>query len=341
MSPLVSVLIPVLNEGAHLERALRLVRGQVIAGEIEILAIDGGSRDESRMILERVSAEDPRVRVLDNPAQRIPHALNIGLRQARGEFVARMDAHTWYPPDYLARGVQRLRRGDVAWVSGPALPAGDGKWSERIAIALNTRLGVGGAEFRRAGPERELDTGFAGLWRRETLENHGGWDEGWPVNEDGELAARIAASGGRIICVPEMAARYVPRNSLPALARQYWRYGQYRAKTCRRHPESMRRSHAFAPGLVITLLAASIPGPQRRVARAGSATWATTVAAVAGREAARGHAWSDALALPMVFVVMHVAWGSGFLVGCVRFGPPLTAFTRAVRRSNRARPRTL
>ena len=53
------------------------------------------------------------MRVLDNPAKRTPQALNLALRHARGGVIARMDAHTHYPPDYIARGVERLRAGDV------------------------------------------------------------------------------------------------------------------------------------------------------------------------------------------------------------------------------------
>ncbi len=332
MSPAVSVLVPVLNEEAHLEQAVRLMLSQDVPGDVEVLAVDGGSTDASRAILERLAAEDPRVRVLDNPAQRTPQALNIGLRAARGEFVARMDAHTWYPQDYLARGVERLRRGDVAHVSGPQIAEGAGTWSRRTAIALATPLGFGGAKFRRASGETEVDSGFTGVWRRQTVVDQGGWDEGWPVNQDAELAARIRSAGGRIVCVPEMAARYVPRDSLRALARQYWRYGQYRAKTSRRHPESMRRSHVLAPGLVLTVAGAVAPGPQRRPARLGAAAWGAAAVGTAAREAASGRATPvDAAALPVVFAAMHLPWGAGFLVGSARFGPPLAAFARIAR----------
>ena len=59
------------------------------------------------------------------PGTNVPERLNLGLGRARGAIVARMDAHTLYPPDYLARGVERLRRGGADHVSGPQLPQGD------------------------------------------------------------------------------------------------------------------------------------------------------------------------------------------------------------------------
>ena len=57
--------------------------------------------------------------MIDTPGRDTPGALNMGLRASRGEFIARMDAHSRYPPGYLAEGLARLRRGDVACVTGP------------------------------------------------------------------------------------------------------------------------------------------------------------------------------------------------------------------------------
>jgi succinoglycan biosynthesis protein ExoA len=327
----VSVLTPVLNEEAYIDEAARAMLAQRFDGEVEFLFVDARSEDRTVEILRELAARDPRVRVLENPDRSTPIALNIGLRAARGEFIARMDAHTHYPPDYLARGVERLRQGGAAHVSGPQLARGSGGWSRRVALALGSRLGTGEANFRHvSGDEIEVDSGFTGVWRRSTLEEQRGWDEEWHNDQDTELAARIRQSGGRIVCLPEMAADYIPRDSLRALARQYWRYGFYRAKTSGRHPESMRRSHVLAPGLVITMGVAALPGRLPRLARAALGLYVLVVAAVSASEA--GRAGRDAAALPLVFLTMHVAWGLGFVAGSLRFGPPLAAVARLLRR---------
>ena len=324
----VSVLIPVRNEAAHLRAVVAAMQAQEFDGSYELVFVDGGSEDGSRAILDEVAAADPRVRVLDNPARRTPHALNLALRAARGRVIARMDAHARYPPDYLALGVERLRRGDVDLVTGPALAEGEGRWSRRVALALATRLGTGGADFRHSADEEfEVDSGFAGLWRRETLERLGGWDEGWVNDQDFELAARIRKGGGRIVCVPAMAAGYFPRDSLRALAEQYHRYGFYRVKTSLRHPESLRRSHMVPPALVLTALAAAAaPRPLRRVARGGVAAYGATVLAASARSPL-----ADAAALPLVFATMHLSWGVGFLRGCATLGVPWRALAAALK----------
>ncbi len=324
----VSVLIPVRNEAAHLRAVVAAMQAQEFDGSYELVFVDGGSEDGSRAILDEVAAADPRVRVLDNPARRTPHALNLALRAARGRVIARMDAHARYPPDYLALGVERLRRGDVDLVTGPALAEGEGRWSRRVALALSTRLGTGGADFRHSADEEfEVDSGFAGLWRRETLERLGGWDEGWVNDQDFELAARIRKGGGRIVCVPAMAAGYFPRDSLRALAEQYHRYGFYRVKTSLRHPESLRRSHMVPPALVLTALAAAAaPRPLRRVARGGVAAYGAAVLAASARSPL-----ADAAALPLVFATMHLSWGVGFLRGCATLGVPWRALAAALK----------
>jgi hypothetical protein len=144
------------------------------------------------------------------------------------------------------------------------------------------------------------------------------------VNEDSELAARYCSNGGRIVGLPELAARYIPRDSIRGLARQYARYGFYRAKTARRHPDSMRRSLWLPPALVVTAAAAIAgPRPVRDLARVGVAVYGAALAAGSARAPDAGPA--DRGALPLVFATMHGSWGAGFLAGAARFGPPLAA----------------
>jgi len=329
-----SVLVPVLNEERYIRDTVRAMQSQSFDGQVEFLFMDGRSDDRTKAILEELAEEDPRIRVFDNPGRTSTAGLNVGLREARGEYIVRMDAHTFYPEDYIARGVERLRRGDVVWVAGPQVPHGTGTWSRRVALALNSWMGTGGSArwgADGAGPteERELDTGvFAGMWHRQTVEDHGGWDEEWAINQDSELAARILASGGRIVSLPGLAARYVPRDSLGSLARQYWRYGNYRAKTAARHPASLEARQLFPLALVIAVAAALIaPWPVRPLARLAVGAYVVALGVNAVRSAGEAGA-RDAATLPLVLAIMHLTWGAGFVSGSIRFGPPVAALAR-------------
>jgi len=338
--PAASILIPVRNEERWIRETAAAMRAQRFSGELEFLFVDGRSEDRTKAILDELAREDPRIHVLDNPARECTPALNIALRAARGDWVARMDAHSWYPEDYLERGVERLRRGDVEWVTGPAVPRATGPWARRVAIALGTELGQGGsAKWSAAGPggdehaELELDTGvFAGVWPRAALERLGGWDEGWPVNEDAEMAGRVLGAGGRIVCLPAMGAEYAPRDSLPGLARQYARFGFYRVKTSRRHPIALRRSHLASAALALTAAGALVPGRvPGRAARTGLALYGAALGPLSVRAGRRAGATPGELAgLPVVLAVMHLGWGFGFLAGCARFGAPWAGVRRAL-----------
>jgi cellulose synthase/poly-beta-1,6-N-acetylglucosamine synthase-like glycosyltransferase len=333
--PSITVLTPVLDEERHLPGVAGRMQAQDYPGEVEFLFIDGGSRDRSRAVLEGLAAQDPRIRLLDNPRRITPAALNVGLAAAHGEVVVRMDAHTHYPPDYLRLGVERLQRGGAVSVSGPQIAVGDGRWSRRVALALSTPLGVGGARFRLrgdAGAEFEVDTGFTGMWWRSTLEAAGGWDEDWTTDQDCELAFRLAADGGRHVCLPAMAAEYIARDSPRGLARQYWRYGYGKVRTWRRHPDAMRTSHVLPPGVALTAIAAvASPRPVRRAARLGVGVYAAALVAGAARARRRAPA-EDVAALPAVLATMHLAYGFGALWGFARIGVPTAALAGVARR---------
>jgi glycosyltransferase involved in cell wall biosynthesis len=317
----VSVLVPVRNEGAHLDRAVPAMLAQRFDGELEFIFAEGASHDDSRARLERFAALDSRVRIIDNPSGRTPDGLNLALGSARGSFVARMDAHAMYPPTYLADGVARLERGDVAWVAGPKRPRAHGGASGAVALALSSPLGQGPSRrFARrdtVGPaEQNLDTGvFTGVWRRASLQRHGGWNPRWLRNQDSELAARFLASGERIVSLESMTAEYFPRRTLRSFWRQYHEYGRYRARTLVRHPVARRRSHALSPGLVAALPAAASPiRVVRTPARAALGLYGTVVLMETAR-AVRVAPLRDAARLPVAFAGMHVAFGIGMWQG--------------------------
>jgi len=355
------VLVPVLNEGDDVRQIVAAMQEQSYPyGEVELIFADGLSEDSTRDHLEQAAAMDPRIKVLDNPRRGTASGLNVCLGAARCEYVARMDAHTIYPERYLALGVERLRRGDVGWVAGPQVPTASGRIGSAVAAALETPLGRGGSrKWEAAGQgtlahgvgdeapgrqtagaqtavapqpltsEYDLDTGvFCGVWRRDELLEVGGFDEGWPRNQDSELAARFLRRGRRIVCLPEMAASYRPRESLRGLWRQYREYGAYRAKTARRHPTSLRRSAVLPPLLVLDAVAAAlVPRALGRLARAGAGLYGAALTS-ASLQAVRHGRRGDALLLPVVLVTMHAAHGLGFLEGAARWGVPWAALLR-------------
>ncbi len=328
-----SVLVPVLNEERHLEAMLATMRAQVYEGELQFVLADGGSTDRSLEIIRRVAAEDPRIELHHNPAVHTASGLNIALAAARGTWVARMDAHAFYPPRYLADGVARLQAGGTRWVSGPQRPVGDNAVSRAVATALRSPLGQGGSlRWHREGESRaeyELDTGvFGGIWRRETLLEFEGWDERWHKNEDSELAARFFERGERLVCLQSMSADWVPRGSLRSLFEQYLGYGRFRMRTAIRHPNSLRRSHLAPPALVAGGALAVTSGRVGQRARRVCSIYAAALV-LEGMRLRRGKDPAEGLLVPAALLAMHAGHGLGLLGGMAEHGVPWAAIARS------------
>lgn len=326
--PRVTVVIPVRDEERSLAACLEAARCQDYpAGQLEILVVDGGSRDRSPEIVERFRALDARFHRLENPGGLVSSALNLGLRAARGEYLLRIDAHTLVAPDYVRRCVERLVESGADNVGGPMEPAGATPAGRAIALAMRSRFGVGTARFRFARQVEEVDTVYLGAFPIDLFQRVGEFNPDLVRNQDYEMNFRIRRAGGRILVDPAVRSTYLVRSDLVALWRQFFDYGFWKLQMLRRHPRSLRARQLAAPALVAGLaltLAASLAALLLEGLPSGLA-WsfpalagaylmaAVGAAAVARRGEESGLPWR----LPVVFATMHFAWGCGFWRGLV------------------------
>jgi glycosyltransferase involved in cell wall biosynthesis len=319
-TPLVTIAIPCLDEALFIERCLRDALAQNYpADRLEVVVADGGSRDGTREILAALARADRRVRVIDNPGRIQARGMNEILRVACGGVIARFDAHSEFAPDYVSQCVAELKRTGADNVGGAARAHAATPFQHALCAALDSPLGVGGAGYRSADSEGYVDTVFCGAFPRAVFERVGLYDPGAVVNEDAELNQRIAAAGGRIYLSRRIVAHYYPRSSLSALARQYFRYGQGRARTILKggrlpRPRNIGPFLAVAGGALLLLAAPRSPFTWGLFALYALATGAEAI------RVARGRPESKALAIWPLFPVMHVAHGCGMLAGFVSYG---------------------
>lgn len=122
--PLVTVLMPVFNAAPYIEEAVESILQQT-CNDFEFLIIDDGSTDNSA---ELVATCDSRIRMVRNQANRgLVRTLNDGIAQARGKYIARMDADDISLPHRLARQVSFMEQFPEVGVCGAWLEAFDGK----------------------------------------------------------------------------------------------------------------------------------------------------------------------------------------------------------------------
>lgn len=322
--PAVSVIMPMRNEAALIAETLGAMRRQDYPGELELVCVDGRSTDATRDIVTRIAAEDPRVRLVDNPSGRTPNAMNLGIRAARHPLVLRMDAHAIAAPDYARRSVAALEDQGADCVGGRWDIVGRGYVGSAIAVALTSPFGVGTADWRSSQTAGWTDTVPFGLWRRDRLLELGGFDEALTRNQDYELNHRLRESGGRIWYDPAIRSTYYARKGPRALARQYLQYGFWKARVMRLHPGSTRLRHLAAPAFVAALavgavLAGALGGVWTTLYLGGLGLYAAASLAASALTVHRASKWSALPLLPPLFLLLHLSWGAGFWGGFARF----------------------
>jgi len=191
--------MPVRNEENHIRGAVQsvLTNGYPLES-LELIAIDGQSDDRTREILVEIG-HGTSITVLDNPARIVPTAMNIGLAQARGEIIFRLDGHAKYLPGYMRRVVDFLQsHPEVACAGGALRTMGENPVGLAITAAQTSPFGVGDSRFRLAGFTGEVDTVAFGGYRREVFERIGGFDEELVRNQDDELNHRLRKAGMKV-----------------------------------------------------------------------------------------------------------------------------------------------
>lgn len=321
--PGVSVVIPVLNEAAHLADVVGAILASDYGGPLEVVLALGPSTDGTDDIAAALCAADSRIRTVTNPSGRTAAALNAAIAASTFDVVARVDGHALIPADYLATAVSALETTGADNVGGVMGAEGTTDFERAVAAAMRSWFGVGGAAFHLGGEPGPALTVYLGCFRRSALERVGGFDESMVRAQDWELNHRIRSTGGLVWFTPDMHVTYRPRSSLKALARQYFEYGRWRREVARRHPETLSVRYLAPPATLLAVTAGTALGlvgiVTRRpaLAAAGFAAPATYAAAnlLASARAARTVPPAVARHLPVVFATMHASWGAGFLRG--------------------------
>jgi glycosyltransferase involved in cell wall biosynthesis len=323
--PFVSVIVPVRNEGEHIHATVAAILGQDYpADRFEVLFADGRSTDDTRAVLEDVASREPRLVVVDNAGRIVSTGLNAALRAARGEVVIRVDGHTEIAPDYVRACVEALERTGADNVGGRMTAVGTGAFGRAVAAATSSPFGVGGARFHYSDREEWVDTVYLGAWPRAVFARIGLFDEELVRDQDDEFNYRLRASGGRILLTPAVRSRYMVRGTPGSLFRQYYQYGFWKVRVLQKHAAQMRPRQFVPPSFVLALVATFVLALSLRAAPAARVPalflWAAYLLAVAVAVAVetRRQGANPAL-LAFVFPILHVAYGTGFLIGLVRF----------------------
>jgi glycosyltransferase involved in cell wall biosynthesis len=315
--PLVSVVMPVRNEGSYLAASFDALERQTYPRDrIEILVVDGGSTDGTRDMVRDRAATDARIRLLGGPGVNTPAAMNVGAAATTGTYIAKVDGHGYVNPDFLAVAVGVLESDPaIGCVGGVIVPIATTSVQRAIQAARFSVLGVGVGIYTAAPVRHDIDTVQCGVYRRDVLEAIGGFDPALQFGEDEEVNFRVRASGRRIVYEPAMAFRYHVRPTLGSLFRQYHNYGRARVAVVRKHPSFLRPKHLAPSALLVALAVTAVTclvAPWPAVVAWGGYAGGLVVAGIAlgGRHR---QARPDLIALALA--CLHLGYGLGMLRG--------------------------
>jgi succinoglycan biosynthesis protein ExoA len=330
-------MMPIRNEGRHLNAVLAAVSNQDYLSIDRILVAVGPSGDGTEETVRDFAERDERVEVIPNPEGIVSTGLNRALARAGGEFVVRIDGHCLVPPDYVSRLVDASQATGAACVGPRLRSVGFGRKHRAIAAAMSSRMGVGGSQFRVSTQSGYVDTVPFGLYRRRLLQDLGGFRDDLVRNQDDELNSRVRRSGGRIYMDADLSVEYVPRDTFASLWRQYFEYGYWRTISALSFGDrpGVRQ---LAPGMFVAGVAGAgaLAAAGRRaplVLLAGA--YAVVLGVLGGQTLARSRdPVVAALSMP-AGAVLHSAYGCGLWRSLL--GPAL-AFERRRRAGPAPRP---
>ncbi len=324
--PPVSYVMPVLNEQGYLADAVAAVLAQSYPAEQELVIALGASTDDTTAIAHELAETDARITLVDNPVNDIPVGLNLAIAASRHPIVVRVDAHAELPADYTRTMVGLLNETGAVNVGGVMHAKGRTPFQAAVARAYNSPWGLGGGQYHGAKQAGPSDSAYLGVFRREVLDEVGGYDDTLRRAEDWELNSRILAAGHLIWYTPDVAVTYWPRATPASLRRQMYATGVWRGHLVReqgRTPLKCLPPPLVTLALSVSALVAVVQRNRvlpRRAARLASVVHAAPMLYAAGlgwvsvRSLGAGNA-REWLLNVAVLGIMHLSWGAGFLRG--------------------------
>ncbi|MGA8216490.1 MAG: glycosyltransferase family 2 protein [Candidatus Sulfotelmatobacter sp.] len=322
--PFVSVIMSLRNEERFLPRSLAAIEEQDYPKDrYELIAVDGGSTDRSVEILKSYHLSVSHTTVATGRNLTIPAAMNLGIRDAHGRVIIKLDAHGYASRNFIRGIVDRLcQQTNLGAVGGRIVQLGETRAAQANGWARTSTFGAGKGPYTGGQEEGDVSSVQCGGYRREVLDKVGMFDEKIGLGEDEELNWRIVKAGYRILFTPAVQFFYYARPTLGALFCQYLWYGDGRTLVLRKHPDFFRIKHLVPTLFVIALLLCfclALVSATGRYLLAGLLAAYGLGLLVSSASLARDKGWHYFPHFPGSFFVMHMGYGIGFLRGVLNY----------------------
>lgn len=318
----VSAIIVVRNEQEYIEQALLSLINQDYPKDCyEIILIDGQSSDDTPLIVERIRGKyielyNTSFQVLENPKKILASGWNIGIREAKGEFVFRIDAHSSIGNHYISQCVETIKRVDAVCVGGTIRSISLDEKGIYVSSVLRSPFGVGNAKFRYSKTAGYVDTVAFGLYKKDIFDEVGYFDETLKRNQDIDLHSRIKKTGKKFYLEPSIEVTYYTRNTVKKMMRQGFQNGKWNIILAKKNPKALSLRHVIPCVFVLSLLFCGLVGIWIHLIRCvgfGILMLYFIVAVYfSGRQTRTP---SGLLKMPFLFWFLHMSYGFGSIIG--------------------------
>lgn len=319
-----SVICPIYNEEKYIGSFLdSILQQDYPKEELEILLVDGMSKDKTREIISAYAEKFPCLKLVNNPQQTVPYAMNNGIKNAKGDTIIRLDAHAEYPTDYFTKLCDKLENLEGAENVGGVcitLPCNNSAVAVAIAECLSNKFGMGNSYFRvGASHVMSVDTVPFGCFRKSLFNKIGMYDTDMIRNQDDELNGRIIKSGGKIYLLPDVEIKYFARDKVSKVRKMFYQYGLYKPLGNKKlgAPATMRQFFPllFVSGLVVGFLF-SLIFPIIWPLYICIIIFHFLIGTIEGvKSANKTNRYWCVFLMPYIFFNMHICYGLGYLKG--------------------------
>ncbi len=327
MNKTVSIIIPNYNEALYLKDCVHsLLNSTYPANMLEVLVVDGGSKDNSKTVIEEVQKDYKQVKWLENPHRFTPFALNIGIHEASGEYILIASAHSQFTENYILELLNKMEELNADVVGGvmETKIKNTNPTSVAIKTVLSNKFGVGNSMFR-IGIDKptQVDTVPFGLYKTELLRSINGYREDLIRNHDIEMSKRLLAKGARIFLVPTAKCTYFARETFGKLAKNNYSNGKWILLTVylTKNFSSLSIRHfvplMFVFSLILPIIAAAFFWPLAGLAVLSLFAYLLMMSMIILK--IRKNLQTTFLKLIKAFFVLHFSYGIGSLVGLLKF----------------------
>lgn len=319
----VSLCVIARNEEEYLPSLLEDIEHQTFPHDrIEVVLVDSDSEDGTLDIMRQFAADKSAgfcdVILLSNPKRILPAGWNVAINGSSGDVLLRVDAHASIPSDFVEKSVETLESGEeVCGGIRPTIVKDSTPWRETLHLAEESAFGSGVAPYRRGTGPQYSSSVFHGAYRRQVFERVGGFDERLFRTEDNEMHYRIRKAGYRIRLNPEIRSRQYVRCSLRGMLKQKYSNGYWIGRTMYIEPHCFRPYHLVPLAFTLALIASGIFAFVSPVPLLGLlAVYVLTDLALSLKAIIESRCFVPAVVLlPVVFLLIHLSYGVGTLVG--------------------------